>query len=70
MSKMYKVLHVLGQSKSLYNKTKFTNYPTDEFRMDFYMKMTRTLIRKGNIMFTILKGQIYDCCINNQHVGI
>lgn len=46
MSKMDKFFHVpigIGTQKSLYDMAKYANYHVDELRMDFYLKMMRTL---------------------------
>lgn len=57
----------LGTQKSLYNKAKFVNYPMDEFRMKFYLKMMMTLICKRNTKFTIFEGTkpIYVVLVNS-----
>jgi hypothetical protein len=46
----------LGAPKSLFDKAKYANYPVDELKIDFYMKMVWTLTRRGNKMFNIFGG--------------
>lgn len=57
MSKMDKLILVpkgLGAQKSLHNMAKYANYPMDELRIDFYMKMVRTLTRRKPLYVAVV----------------
>ena len=56
MDKLFQVPEGLGASKSLYDEAKYANYPADELRMDFYLRMMRTLTRRGDCIFNVFGG--------------
>lgn len=62
MSKMDKFFHIpigIGTQKSLYDMAKYANYHVDELRMDFYLKMMRTLAQLVDIYSTYLEDKTY-----------
>jgi hypothetical protein len=56
MDRLFQVPEGLGTNKSLYDEAKYANYPTDELRMEFYLRMMRTLTRRGDFIFNIFGG--------------
>ena len=56
MEKLFQVPEGLGSSRSLYDEAKYGNYPTDELRMDFYLRMLRTLTKRGDCIFNVFGG--------------
>ena len=40
----------------LSEESKYANYPTDEFRMEFYLYMLRTLTKRGDSVFNVFGG--------------
>ena len=56
MDKLFQLPEGLGASKSLYYEAKYANYPADELRMDFYLRMMRTLTRRGDCIFNVFGG--------------
>jgi hypothetical protein len=56
MDKLFQVPDGLGSSKCLYDEAKYANYPADELRMEFYMRMLRTLTRRGDCIFNVFGG--------------
>lgn len=56
MEKIFQVPDGLGTQKCLYDEAKYANYPSDELRMEFYLKMMRTFTRRGDTIFNIFGG--------------
>ena len=56
MDRIFQVPEGLGGSKSLYDEAKYANYPADELRMEFYLRMMRTLTRRGDCIFNVFGG--------------
>ena len=56
MEKIFQVLEGLGANKCFYDEAKYANYPTDELRMEFYLRMMRTLTRRGDCIFNVFRG--------------
>lgn len=56
MEKIFQVPEGLGSSKCMYDEAKYANYPSNELRMDFYLRMMRTLIRRGDCIFNVFGG--------------
>jgi hypothetical protein len=54
--KILQVLEGLGGSRSMYDEAKYANYPSDELRMDFYLRMMRTFTRRGDCIFNVFGG--------------
>ena len=67
MDKLFQVLEGLDANKSLYDEAKYANYPADELRMDFYLRMMRTLTRRGDCIFNVFGGSksIYAAMVND-----
>jgi hypothetical protein len=56
MEKIFQVPDGLGNSKSLYDEAKYANYPCEELRMEFYLRMMRALTRRGDCIFNVFGG--------------
>jgi hypothetical protein len=56
MEKLFQVQEGLGSSRSLYDEAKYAIYPEDELRMEFYLRMMRTLTRRGDYIFNVFGG--------------
>ena len=56
IDKLFQVPEGLGNQKHLYDEAKYANYPADELRMDFYLRMMRTLTRRGDTIFNVFGG--------------
>ena len=56
MEKLFQVQEGLGSSRSLYDEAKYANYPADELRMEFYLRMMRTLTKRGDCIFNVFGG--------------
>jgi len=56
MEKLFQVPEGMGKSRSLYDEAKYANYPADELRMDFYLRMMRTLTKRGDSIFNVFGG--------------
>jgi hypothetical protein len=56
MDKLFQVPEGLGASKCLYDEAKYANYPLDELRMEFYLRMMRSLTKRGDCIFNIFGG--------------
>ena len=47
MEKLFQLPEGLGASRNLYDEAEYASYPADELRMDFYLRMMRTLTKRG-----------------------
>ena len=56
METLFQVPEGLGGSRGLYNESKYANYPTDELRMDFYLRMLRSLTKRRDFIFNVFGG--------------
>lgn len=56
MDKLFQVPEGLGNSKCLYDEAKYANYPADELRMDFYLRLMRMLTKRGDSIFNVFGG--------------
>jgi hypothetical protein len=56
MEKLFQIPEGLGANKCLYNEEKYANYPSDELWMEFYLRMIRNLMRRGDCIFNIFGG--------------
>jgi len=56
MEKLFSIPEVLGTHKSLYDESKYANYPADELRMEFYIRILRRLTNRGDTIFNIFGG--------------
>ena len=56
MEKLFQVAEGVGASKSLYDEAKYTNYTSDELRMEFYLRIMRALTRRGDYIFNVFGG--------------
>lgn len=56
MDKLFQVPEGLGNQRCLYDEAKYANYPADELRMEFYLRIMRTLTRRGDSIFNIFGG--------------
>ena len=67
MDKLFQVSEGLGANKCMCDVVKYANYLTDELRMEFYLRMMRTLTRKGDCIFNVSKGSIpiYAAIVSN-----
>lgn len=61
MEKLFVVPEGLGGNKSLYDKAKYANYPADELRMEFYLRILRKLTKKGVAIFNVFGGSKAIC---------
>ena len=56
MEKLFQVPEGLGNNKSLYVEAKYANYPSNELRMDFYVRMLKSMTRRGDCIFNVFGG--------------
>jgi len=54
--KIFQVLEGLGANKSLYDEARYANYPCKELRMEFYLRMMRALMRRGDCILNVFGG--------------
>jgi hypothetical protein len=68
MDRFFQVSEGLGTSRSFYDEAKYANYPMDELRMEFYLRMMRTLTKRGDFIFNIFGGSkpIYAAMVRFQ----
>lgn len=67
IEKLFQVLEGLGTNKCLYDEAKYANYPMNELRTEFYLRMMRTLTRRGDCIFNVFKGSkhVYAAMVSN-----
>ena len=56
MEKIFSIPEVPGIDKGLFEEAKYANFPTDELRMEFYLRILRTLTRRGDCVFNVFGG--------------
>lgn len=68
METLFQVPEGLGGSRGLYDEAKYANYPTDELRMDFYLRMLRSLTKRGDFIFNVFGGSkiIYAALVSKK----
>lgn len=69
MDKLFQIQESSGTNRSLYDEAKYANYPTDELRMEFYLRMLRTLTRRGDCVFNVFGGTkpIYAALVSHPY---
>lgn len=72
MSRMTEFLQApkgLRTSKFLFDKAKYANYLADELRMDFYLKIMKTLMSGGDSICKLFGGskRIYVAMVSMVH---
>ena len=56
MDKLFQVLEGLDASKCLYDEAKYSDYHAYELWMELYLRMMRTLMRRGDCIFNVFGG--------------
>ncbi len=56
MQTIFAVPDGTGDSKALYDEAKYAKYPAEELRMEFYLRMMRTLTNRGDCIFNVFGG--------------
>ena len=67
MEKLFQVHEGLGANKCLYDKAKYANHHADKVQMEFYLRMMRTLKRRGDCIFNVFGGPkpVYASMVNH-----
>ena len=56
MEALFEVPDETGNSKSLYDEAKYAMYPSDELRMEFYIRILKSLTSRGDCIFNVFGG--------------
>ena len=56
MEKLFCIPEGSGMDKGLFEEAKYAMYPTDELRMEFYLRILRKLTRRGDCVFNVFGG--------------
>ena len=69
MEKLLQVSEGLGDIKSFYDEANYANYPSDELRMDFYVRMMKSMTKRGDYIFNIFGGAkpMFSTLVSNEY---